>query len=263
MLWSVVAFLLAFEAVRIEAKCEWSDEEVVCRLKILDFRRNSSSAAMQVPSPGLAEAKSLRVLCSDVFFFESQLRSDHLGSLPGLDELEISFCKLRTLPPRTFVGLSSLSRLVIHTHNQDWTSLQMQPDYESLVGLERLHSLDMQWNNLHQIPAGFFCPLKNLRHIDLSFNAIKDLNFLGIHRGTNIKEEFQCSIPAQSLSLRNNGLVTVTPHALAALAASLKHLDLSRNNIDVLVEATFQDLSLLETIDLSFNQLAALPPSKY
>ena len=247
-------------ALKAEAKCEWSEDRVLCQLKILDFRRNSSSAAMQVPEPGLSQATALKVLCSDVFFFESQLRSDHLGSLSSLDDLEISFCKLRTLPPRTFVGLSGLSRLVIHTHNQDWTSLQMQPDYESLVGLERLHSLDVQWNNLHSLPPGFFCPLKNLRHIDLSFNAVKDLNFLGIHHAPEIKEEFRCSIPAQSLALRSNGLVTVTPKALVALAPTLKHVDLSHNNVDVLIEATFHGLTVLETIDLSFNRLAALPP---
>ncbi len=245
----------------VNAKCQWTSEgEVQCNLKILDFRRNSTSASMLVPSPGLGEVKKLKVLCSDVFFFESQLRSDHLGSVDGLTDLEISYCKLRTLPPRTFVGLGGLATLVIHTHNEDWTSLQMAPDYESLVGLERLQSLDMQLNNLHQIPPGFFCPLKNLGHIELSFNAIKDLNDLSISRAKDIKEEFRCSIPAQSLALRHNGLVTVTPRALDGLSASLRHLDLSHNQVDVLVEAAFAGLTALEGIDLSFNRLAALPP---
>ena len=140
--------------------CEWTPNErprVECHLKILDFRRNSSSvAAMQVPEPGLLEAESLGVLCSDVFFFESQLRSDHFGSLGNLANLEISFCKLRTLPPRTFVGLQGLRTLKIHTHNKDWTSLRMEPDYESLVGLAHLETLDMQLNNLHYMPAGMY-----------------------------------------------------------------------------------------------------------
>ena len=111
----------------IEAKCEWISESksVLCYLKILDFRRNSSSAAMQVPDPGLESVENLKIQCSDVFFFESQLRSDHFGSLHELQHLEINFCKLRTLPPRTFVGLRSLQTLVIQTHNEDWTSLEM------------------------------------------------------------------------------------------------------------------------------------------
>ena len=46
--------------------------------------------------------------------------------------------------------------------------------------LSLLDLLDMQLNNLHRIPPGFLCPLKNLRHIQLSYNAIKDLNDLGL-----------------------------------------------------------------------------------
>ena len=143
----VLVLMAASAVVCIEAKCEWTRNsdgtaangmDVQCHLKILDFRRNSSSASMQVPAPGLAEAKKLKVFCSDVFFFESQLRSDHLGSLDSLTDLEISFCKLRTLPPRTFVGLRGLKSLKINTHNEDWTSLQMEPDYETLVGLQTL-----------------------------------------------------------------------------------------------------------------------------
>lgn len=259
-MWLIVVVLL-FVSSEAAAKCRWVEEaDVQCDLKILDFRRNSSSATMQVPEPGLSKVEKLKVLCSDVFFFESQLRSDHLGSLDALDHLEISYCKLRTLPPRTFVGLRQLTHLVIHTHNEDWTSLQMEPDYESLVGLDRLQHLDMQLNNLHHIPPGFFCPLKNLAHIELSFNAIKDLNALGISRAKDIKEEFRCSIPAHSLALRHNGLVTVAPYSLAGLSPALRHLDLSHNQIDVLVEATFQGLHTLEALDLSFNRLASLPP---
>ena len=264
----VVVLVLMAMAVEAEAKCDWindddedhsASKEVRCNLKILDFRRNSSSASMLVPSPGLSEAKKLKVFCSDVFFFESQLRSDHLGSLDALTDLEISFCKLRTLPPRTFVGLRGLKSLKINTHNEDWTSLQMEPDYETLVGLQSLDLLDMQLNNLHHIPPGFLCPLKNLKSLDFSYNAIKDLNFLGLSHAKEVKEEFRCSIATQSLALRHNGLVTVTPQSLAALA-SLKHLDLSFNAIDVLVEATFQSLQNLETIILSYNRLAAIPP---
>jgi Leucine-rich repeat (LRR) protein len=242
----------------VQGRCEWTtDQSVVCNLKILDFRRNSSSAAMQVPDPGLDEASSLRIACSDVFFFESQLRSDHFGSLSKLSELEISFCKLRTLPPSLFVGLGTLTSLVIHTHNKDWTSLQMEPDYEALVGLERLQSLDMRQNNLHKLPSGFFCPLKNVGHVDMSFNAIADLNLLGL---SHTKEELHCSIPVHTLMMNNNGLRTVTPGALGALPA-LKHIDLSHNEVGVLVDATFEEMSHLETLDLSFNRLAAIPPN--
>jgi hypothetical protein len=60
-----------------------------CDLRILDFRRNSSEV------PGIKTAQRLNVQCSDVFFFESQLRSDHFGSLPHLNDLSITYCKIR------------------------------------------------------------------------------------------------------------------------------------------------------------------------
>ena len=33
--------------------------------------------------------------------------ADHFGSLLKLQDLSIKYCKIRTLPPRSFVGLSS------------------------------------------------------------------------------------------------------------------------------------------------------------
>ena len=136
----------------------------------------------------------------------------------------------------------------------------MDPDYESLVGLERLQTLDMNLNNIQKVPPGFFCPLKNLVQVDFSFNALKDLTLLGLGHGKHTPDEFKCNIPVQSLRLQNNGLVTVTPGALGAMS-SLKHLDLSYNKVDVLVASTFQGLTQLETIDISNNKLAAIPPN--
>ena len=260
----------------VAGHCEWmssgaeennesdngSNSSVVCKLKILDFRRNSSSAAMQVPSPGLKEATSLRIDCSDVFFFESQLRSDHFGTLPKLDKLEIHFCKLRTLPPRSFVGLDKLTVLSIHTHNVDWTSLVMEPDYEGLVGLEKLLRLDIRENNLKELPSGFVCPLKKLAVLDMSMNAIDDLADLGLSHSRRVPEEYHCTVPAHTLLLRNNGLKTIAPDALASLQ-HLKHLYLGHNEVSVLVANAFQHMDLLETLDLSFNQLAAIPPDVF
>ncbi len=265
-----ISLVTSLFIMRVAGLCEWQEEQanndhngtVVCNLKILDFRRNSSSAAMQVPSPGLAEASSLRIDCSDVFFFESQLRSDHFGTLPNLTKLEINFCKLKTLPPRTFVGLDGLRDLRVQTHNVDWTSLVMEPDYESLVGLEKLRNLDMRHNNLKGVPSGFVCPLKNLAVLDFSDNAITDLTDLSVSHGKDIEEEYRCTIPLQTLLMRNNGLRTISPDALASFQ-HLKHLDLSSNKVSVLVEHAFQHMDLLTTLDMSFNRLAAIPPDVF
>ena len=80
---------------------------------------------------------------------------------------------------------------MIQTHNEDWTSLEMSPDYESLIGLERLQTLDMKLNNIQKVPPGFLCPLKNLNHIDFSDNAISDLTHLGLSHGKSTPQAFR------------------------------------------------------------------------
>ena len=74
MSWLQSLFFL-FILVRLsKSACVFDGEEVKpstvhCDLRILDFRRNSSEV------PGIKTAERLNVQCSDVFFFESQLRS--------------------------------------------------------------------------------------------------------------------------------------------------------------------------------------------
>jgi len=247
------------------ADCRWDEESrepmVDCNLRILDFRRNSSDV------PGIKSAIKMRIQCSDVFFFESQLRSDHLGSLNQLRQLEISYCKIRQLPPRSFVGLTRLRKLSIHTHNSDWTSLSLQPDYEALVGLDLLETLDLSDNNMQLMPAGLLCPLVNIKTVNVSHNSIKDLMDLGLDGGggggsevSPLDNNCQAPVGLETLIVTDNGLTTATPGALATLK-KLKELNLARNRLGVLVQSTFDGLSKLESLDLSFNKLAALPPN--
>ena len=272
-----VLVLYALNLSSVMPGCIWdetdSEPTVDCKLRILDFRRNSSDV---VPANGIKNAGAIRmnIECSDVFFFESQLRSDHLGNLDRLQDLEISYCKIRQLPPRSFVGLTRLRKLAIHTHNSDWPSLSLEPDYESLVGLDLLETLDLTYNNLHRLPRGFLCTLVNLKTVNVSHNSIEDLVDLGLSSFSiqdnetsstlsSMSENCEISPELETLIISNNGLKSATPGALSALSGKLNRLVLSRNQISVLVEDTFLHLEHLEHIDLSFNKLAALPPKVF
>ena len=272
-----VLVLYALNLSSVMPGCIWdetdSEPTVDCKLRILDFRRNSSDV---VPANGIKNAGAIRmnIECSDVFFFESQLRSDHLGNLDRLQDLEISYCKIRQLPPRSFVGLTRLRKLAIHTHNSDWPSLSLEPDYESLVGLDLLETLDLTYNNLHRLPRGFLCTLVNLKTVNVSHNSIEDLVDLGLSSFSiqdnktsstlsSMSENCEISPELETLIISNNGLKSATPGALSALSGKLNKLVLSRNQISVLVEDTFLHLEHLEHIDLSFNKLAALPPKVF
>lgn len=238
----------------VGSECIWNEQVEVptidCRLRILDFRRNSSDV------PGVKQVQNLKVACSDVFFFESQLRSDHFGNLPHLKELSIRYCKIRQLPPRSFVSLARLKTLSINTFNADWTSLVLEPDYESFVGLDLLESLDLTNNNVHSLPPGLFCPLSNLKTLNLSQNTLLDSEHLGL----SAREKVNCQIPLQTLILSRNELKSISSGSLTTLTR-LKSLDLSFNNLGVLVDSTFKALVNLEILDLSHNRLVALPPN--
>ena len=105
----------------------------VCLHRTLDYKRNLTLEHQSE----LGRANALHLACSDVFFFESNLRSDHFGSLLQLETLSIEYCKIRTLPPRSFVGLSSLQHLSIETFNSEWSAILLDIDYEAFVGLSK------------------------------------------------------------------------------------------------------------------------------
>ena len=203
----ILLAVVALCADRASSECVFLDDEgtIDCNLRILDFRRNSSDSV-----PGVERAKAINVLCSDVFFFESQLRSDHFGSLPSLQELSIRFCKIRQLPPRSFVSLERLASLTVNTFNAEWTSLELEPDYESLIGLEHLKYLDLSLNNIRKLPHGLLCPLSNINSVNLTRNGILDLEDLGLSNRT--KEEERCEVHASSLVLSHNEITSAPPN---------------------------------------------------
>lgn len=138
----------------------------------LDYRRNLT---VQHRSE-LDHAALLSLACSDVFFFESSLRSDHFGSLPGLRELRLHFCKLRSLPPRSFVGLSGLQELEVSSHSGAWAAITLDLDYEAFVGLERVRTVRLQDNSIEQLPPRLLCPLaalQTLGRLSKQLNALK------------------------------------------------------------------------------------------
>ena len=124
----------------------------VCLHRTLDYKRNLTLEHQAE----LGRANALHLSCSDVFFFELNLRSDHFGSLLELETLKIEYCKIRTLPPRSFVGLSSLQHLSIETFNSEWSAILLDIDYEAFVRLSKLKSIRLSNNNNNKEEEHFF-----------------------------------------------------------------------------------------------------------
>ena len=199
----------------------------------------------------LATATSLDLACSDVFFLESTLRSDHFGSLQQLRRLAIDHCKIRTLPPRSFVGLASLETLSVETYNSEWSAILLHIDYEAFVGLNKLKTLTLSNNNIYETPVKLFCPLSSVETIDLRNNRLVNLEDLGLSTagGVGSAGAEQCSVSVTKLELSGNRLTTLTPGSLGA-ATRLETLIVRDNEVSVLDRMTFHGLATLATVDL-------------
>ena len=54
--------------------------------------------------------------------------------------------------------------------------MSLEPDYESLIGLNLLERLDLSHNNLASMPAGLLCPLVNIIKVNVSHNVLVSFN---------------------------------------------------------------------------------------
>ena len=205
----------------------------------------------------VTKAKTIGIKCSDVFFFESQLKSEHFGNLPQLEHLEIEFCKIRHLPSRAFAGLSNLKSLSLNSHNAEWSSVVLDIDARSLNMLHKLQSLDLSQNNLWSLPGSALCDLPSLRSLNVSHNHLLDLADLGL------SFEEGCNVELTQIDLSHNQLTTLRGGDLKLASASLEKVDLSFNRLSILSDDALTHLHVLTELDLASNILAALPPALF
>ena len=221
-----------------------------CSLRTLNTQNNTTTDVWLQSSN---RAKRISVQCSDVFFYESILRTNHFGYLPNLAILQLEYCKIRRIPSLAFSGLSGLRDLVIRTHNSEWSAMVMELEADAFTGLNNLHHLNLTQNNLWTAPRSTFCGLHSLRVLNLSVNFLQDANELGFN---------QCNIPLEKLDLSYNSLAAIPAHAFSQLS-SLELLRLDNNRLNILEDQAFSDLRQLKVLSLANNELVALPPELF
>ncbi|XP_011869576.1 PREDICTED: leucine-rich repeats and immunoglobulin-like domains protein 1 isoform X2 [Vollenhovia emeryi] len=165
-----------------------------------------------------------------------------LSYLIGLDRLDLSHNKLKTLEADSFKGLSSLTYLDLC----DNLLSQLSPQVFST--LPALRSLRMRGNRLSVSALSALRGLKRLEELDLSNNLL-----LG-PMGPNLLPQMP---KLHFLTVSENSLVNVQQGALMGLR-NLTYLSLSHNQIDVLEDHSFKYLPTLTRLDLANNRIVAV-----
>ncbi|XP_024877515.1 leucine-rich repeats and immunoglobulin-like domains protein 1 isoform X2 [Temnothorax curvispinosus] len=165
-----------------------------------------------------------------------------LSYLVGLDRLDLSHNKLKTLEADSFKGLSNLTYLDL------CDNLLSQLSPQVFLTLPALRSLRMRGNRLSVSALSALRGLKRLEELDLSNNLL-----LGPMGPTLLPQMPKLHF----LTVSENGLVNVQQGALMGLG-NLTYLSLSHNQIDVLEDHSFKYLSTLTRLDLANNRIVAV-----
>ncbi|KAI8346761.1 hypothetical protein BD560DRAFT_411226 [Blakeslea trispora] len=215
------------------------------------------------------EVKSLRQLK----MYKNHLTQFNLSCLPGpesscLTELNLSNCKLSSLPETLFSNTKSLERLVL-----DSNTLSTLPS--SIGQLQRLVKLSIQNNNLDSLPSEIG-RLTELKILDAQKNNLKMLpkeiwlcaSLQTLNCSSNLLESFPppSSAPlvtgdnVSEMTLVCNGdddMMPIMPPTLNAGQGVIKRLDYSINS-STTSNATFNSLS--SAASFNYNSEQSLHP---
>lgn len=198
-----------------------------------------------------SHASRLRITCRGENR-ESSLRSNHFGYLPNLDSLELISCHFRHIPSLAFSGLNGLKRLTLRSASSA-SSTELALD--SLKGPDDLRQLDLSDNSIWTLPRGLLCPLHGLSALNLSRNFLQDVSELGFSESSIAV----CRLPLEKLDLSSNSIGRIPNRAFGQLGDKLHELDMSGNNLHLIEDGGLDGLGGLRRLDLSGNQLVAVP----
>ncbi|XP_076854875.1 leucine-rich repeat-containing G-protein coupled receptor 4 [Brachyhypopomus gauderio] len=162
------------------------------------------------------------------------------ANLSGLVVLHLHNNRIQEMGKNCFNGLDNLETLDLNFNN-----LKSFP--EAIQTLPKLKELGFHSNNIAVIPEGAFLKNPLLRLIHLYDNP---LSFVG-------RSAFQNLSDLHSLMLRGASMVQDFPSLTGT--GNLESLTLTGTKIRVLPADVCEDLSVLRTLDLSYNDIEELP----
>uniref|UniRef100_A0A4W4E3N2 Leucine-rich repeat-containing G-protein coupled receptor 4 n=1 Tax=Electrophorus electricus TaxID=8005 RepID=A0A4W4E3N2_ELEEL len=162
------------------------------------------------------------------------------ANLSGLVVLHLHNNRIQEMGKNCFSGLDNLETLDLNFNN-----LKSFP--EAIQTLPKLKELGFHSNNIAIIPEGAFLKNPLLRTIHLYDNP---LSFVG-------RSAFQNLSDLHALMLRGANMVQDFPSLTGT--GNLESLTLTGTKIRVIPADMCEDLSVLRTLDLSYNEIEELP----
>ncbi|KAG5841876.1 hypothetical protein ANANG_G00171680 [Anguilla anguilla] len=230
------------------------DASIFPRLEVLHCERNRLTSLSLRGGPLKALYASANKLCqlevspvpSNLTYMDvsrNRLESlpDWLCDLRQLEVLDVGHNRVGELPARLFCS-SSLRKLLMG-HNQ----LQRLPERLEHTQVE---VLDVQHNQLVELPSNLFLKAESLRCLNASANQLEGLP------PSSLSEESHSIL--QELYLTNNRLTDKCVPLLTG-HSHLRVLHMAYNQLQSFPASKMAKLEQLEEVDLSGNQLKAVP----
>lgn len=199
------------------------------------------------------------------------LRHFNLNTSENLEYLSLKNCQLEVFDEISTQRLSTLSELILsHNNIRELSS-------NTFARMRELSTINLSYNKLENLEADLFSNNKDLIKITLDGNNFKSLpNFKPTGEGDFSTYTLSCkycglkTLPGSvfqdmagmiTLDLSNNKLTSV--EGTFEKIESLKHLDISNNNISKLTTKTFSSNRDLETLNLAGNPLKVVDPAVF
>jgi Leucine-rich repeat (LRR) protein len=249
-------------------------------LEILYLYQNSIETIESIPFNTLRSLKKLHLFSNKI----KQIKFGHFIHLQNLDELRLDKNEIGTFDANTFIGLDSLKTLDLSANK---IKILKNEAFHTLL---KVTKLDLHLNDINQIETKTFIDLNSLNYLNLDSNQVATLENVQFNSNlkkltirfnliTNLNEINSSSL--EYLDFSNNRIQEINftkivlpnleyldlSHNLLSLIKddslnNLKHLNLSYNKLDLESEfnniSYFKGLWLLETLDISFNEIEYL-----
>ncbi|XP_061526506.1 leucine-rich repeat-containing G-protein coupled receptor 4 isoform X2 [Phycodurus eques] len=232
-------------------------------LHFLQSLRLDANHITAVPDDSFEVLQQLRHLWLD----DNDLTEVPVGSLrhqANLQALTLALNRILYIPDNAFANLTSL--VVLHLHNNRITEI----GNKCFTGLVNLETLDLNFNNLIAFPKAIEA-LPKLKELGFHSNDITSIPEGAFHNNPLLRTihfydnplsyvgstAFQNLSDLHSLMLRGAGMMHDFP--ILTWTNNIESLTLSGTRISSVPTVLWDNLKLLRTLDLSYNEIKELP----